>query len=80
MLNGKVGSISLNILVACLFILLLYKIWILFSVNVHQIGMIPFSVLSRFSGHFGGDGPSLLNRDTTVFKQCFMGYLTLFKT
>ena len=29
--------------------------------------MIPFSGLSRFSGHFGGDGPSPLNRDTTVF-------------
>ena len=28
--------------------------------------MIPFSGLSRFSGHFGGDGPSPLNRDTTV--------------
>ena len=30
-------------------------------------GMILFSGLSRFSGHFGGDGPSPLNRDTTVF-------------
>ena len=30
--------------------------------------MIPFSGLSRFSGHFGGDGPSPLNRDTTVLK------------
>ena len=29
--------------------------------------MIPFSGLSLFSGHFGGDGPSPLNRDTTVF-------------
>ena len=28
--------------------------------------MFPFSGLSRFSGHFGGDGPSPLNRDTTV--------------
>ena len=28
--------------------------------------MIPFSGLSRFSGHFGSDGPSPLNRDTTV--------------
>ena len=30
--------------------------------------MIPFSGLSRFSGHFGGDGPSPLNRDTTVYR------------
>ena len=29
-------------------------------------GMIPFSGLSRFSGHFVADGPSPLNRDTTV--------------
>ena len=29
-------------------------------------GMILFSGLSRFSGHFGGDIPSPLNRDTTV--------------
>ena len=29
-------------------------------------GMILFSGLSRFSGHFGGDGPNPLNRDTTV--------------
>ena len=29
--------------------------------------MIPFSGLSRFSGLFDGDGPSPLNRDTTVF-------------
>ena len=29
--------------------------------------MILFTGLSRFSGHFGGDGPSPLNRDTTVF-------------
>ena len=29
--------------------------------------MIPFSGLSRFSGHFGGDEPSPLNRDTTVY-------------
>ena len=28
--------------------------------------MIPFSGLSRFSGLFDGDGPSPLNRDTTV--------------
>ena len=39
---------------------------ILFNAHVHQIGTIPFSGLSRFSGHFGGDGPSPLNRDTTV--------------
>ena len=31
--------------------------------------MIPFSGLSRFSGHFGGDGPSPLDWDTTVFIQ-----------
>ena len=31
--------------------------------------MIPFSGLSRFSGLFNGDGPSPLNRDTTV--PCF---------
>ena len=62
-----IGSRSLvDILVACLFILSLNKILILFSFQVHQIGMIPFSGLSRFSGHFGGDGPSPLNRDTTV--------------
>ena len=30
--------------------------------------MIPFSGLSQFSGHFGGDRPSPLNRDTTVFE------------
>ena len=30
-------------------------------------GMILFSGLSRFSGHFGADGPSPLDRDTTVF-------------
>ena len=29
--------------------------------------MILFTGLSRFSGLFGGDGPSPLNRDTTVF-------------
>ena len=29
--------------------------------------MIPFSGLSRFSGLFDGDGPSPLNRDTTVY-------------
>ena len=63
-----IGSRSLvDILVACLYILSLNKILILFSFQVHQIGMIPFSGLSRFSGHFGGDGPSPLNRDTTVF-------------
>ena len=28
--------------------------------------MIPFSGLLRFSGLFVGDGPSPLNRDTTV--------------
>ena len=28
--------------------------------------MILFSGLSRFSGHYGDDGPSPLNRDTTV--------------
>ena len=28
--------------------------------------MIPFSGLSRFSGLFDGDGPTPLNRDTTV--------------
>ena len=28
--------------------------------------MIPFGGLSQFSGHFGGDRPSPLNRDTTV--------------
>ena len=62
-----IGSRSLvDILVACLLILLLYKLLIHFNVHVHQIGMIPFSGLSRFSGHFGGDGPSPLNRDTTV--------------
>ena len=55
-----------DILVACLLILLLYKLLIHFNVHVHQIRMIPFSGLSRFSGHFGGDGPSPLNRDTTV--------------
>ena len=60
-----IGSRSLvDILVACLLILLLYKLLIHF--NVHHIGMIPFSGLSRFSGHFGGDEPSPLNRDTTV--------------
>ena len=63
-----IGSrILVDILVACLLILLLYKLLIHFNVHVHQIGMIPFSGLSRFSGHFGGDGPSPLNRDTTVF-------------
>ena len=62
-----IGSrILVDILVACLLILLLYKLLIHFNVHVHQIGMIPFSGLSRFSGHFGGDGPSPLNRDTTV--------------
>ena len=45
---------------------LLFKMLPLFSVHVHQIVMILFSGLSRFSGHFGGDGPSPLNRDTTV--------------
>ena len=29
--------------------------------------MIPFSGLSRFSGHFDGDEPSPQNRDTTVY-------------
>ena len=33
---------------------------------VKRKGMIPFSGLSRFSGLFDGDGPSPLNRDTTV--------------
>ena len=33
---------------------------------VKREGMIPFSGLSRFSGLFDGDGPSPLNRDTTV--------------
>ena len=62
-----IGSRSLvDILVACLFILSLNKILVLFSFQVHQIEMIPFSGLSRFSGHFGGDRPSPLNRDTTV--------------
>ena len=46
---------TLKNIVACLFTLLLY--W---------LGMVPFSGLSRFSGHFGCDGPSPLNRDTTV--------------
>ena len=65
-----IGSrILVDILVACLLILLLYKLLIHFNVHVHQSGMIPFSGLSRFSGHFGGDGPSPLNRDTTVFPQ-----------
>ena len=32
------------------------------------MSMIPFSGLSRFSGHFGCDGPSPLNRDTTVYQ------------
>ena len=68
MLTYGIGSRSQDILVACLFILLLYKILILFSVHVHQIGMIPFSGLSRFSGHFGADGQSPLNRDTTVYQ------------
>ena len=35
-------------------------------------GMIQFSGLSRFSGLFGGDWPSPLNRDTTVFSYCWM--------
>ena len=65
----SIGSrILVDILVACLLILLLYKLLIHFNVHVHQIGMIPFSGLSRFSGHFGGDGPSPLNRDTTVYE------------
>ena len=34
---------------------------------VKRKGMIPFSGLSRSSGLFDGDGPSPLNRDTTVF-------------
>ena len=40
-------------------------------------GMILFSGLSRFSGHFGGDGPSPLNRDTTVlfFADCITSLL-----
>ena len=33
--------------------------------------MILFSGLSRFSGHFCGNGLNPLNRDTTVVK-CFM--------
>ena len=62
-----IGSrILVDILVACLLILLLYKLLIHFNVHVHQSGMIPFSGLSRFSGRFGGDGPGPLNRDTTV--------------
>ena len=35
--------------------------------------MIPFSGLSRFSGHFGSEGPSPLNQDTTVVE--FFNYL-----
>ena len=59
-----IGSrILVDILVACLLILLLYKLLIHFNVHVHQSG------LSRFSGHFGGDGPSPLNQDTTVVVQ-----------
>ena len=34
--------------------------------------MILFSGLSRFSGHFCGDGQSPLNRDTTVVGFCMM--------
>ena len=34
--------------------------------------MIPFSGLSRFSGLFDGDGPSPLNRDTTVYAQKYV--------
>ena len=33
---------------------------------VKREGMIPFSGLSQFSGLFNVDGPSPLNRDTTV--------------
>ena len=62
-----IGSrILVDILVACLLILLLYQLLIHFNVHVHQIGMIPFSGLSLFSGHFSGYEPSPLNRNTTV--------------
>ena len=33
------------------------------------IGMIPFSGLSQFSGHFYGDRLSPLNGDTTVLER-----------
>ena len=36
--------------------------------------MIPFSGLSRFSGLFDGDGPSPLNRDTTVLTFKFQSF------
>ena len=39
---------------------------------VKREGMIPFSGLSRFSGLFDGDGPSPLNRDTTVYAQKYV--------
>ena len=76
---GRGSRILVDSLVACLLILLLYKLLIHFNVHVHQSGMIPFSGLSRFSGHFGGDGPSPLNRDTTVVQRTrFLRRLTLF--
>ena len=34
--------------------------------------MILFTGLSRFSGHFYGDGPSPLNRDTAVLSANFL--------
>ena len=54
---------TLENIVACLFTLLLY--W---------LGMIPFSGLSRFSGPFDVDGPSPLNRDTTVIWSTYFPY------
>ena len=50
------------------FYILLYSIkyWFYF-VLVQQISMIPFSGLSRFSRHFGSDGPSPLNRTPLYF-------------
>ena len=40
--------------------------------------MIPFSGLSRFSGHLGGDGPSPLNWDTTVMGTFVWGLFVSF--
>ena len=45
----------------------LFKLYIhTFSLQVHSMGLIQLSGLSRLSGSFGRDGPIPLNRDTTV--------------
>ena len=77
-ITPKEKQASITFVLALVYILVLsqtaLKLRLLFSFDLilsdHNPdplnGMILFSGLSRFSGHFGGDGPSPLNRDTTV--------------